>query len=117
MSQNSSINGASALDAQIYVYGDPTHSPPNNTVSLQNNSGSIFALDAPFSQVNISPSTNTTFTGAITGWSVTLGNAGNFNYEADTSTLSSGALHLYYRSYWEQCPSANFNASTPTAGC
>ncbi|HUE27572.1 MAG TPA: hypothetical protein VMP89_12420 [Solirubrobacteraceae bacterium] len=117
MSQNSSITGASALDAQIYVYGDPTQTPPNNTVSLTNNSGSIFALDAPFSQVNISPSRNTTFTGAITGWSVTIGNAGNFNYEADTGSLGSGALHLYYRSYWEQCPATNFNASAPTSGC
>jgi hypothetical protein len=117
MTQNATLNaGGSALAAQIYIYGDPNDTPPNNSVTLQNNGSSAFALDAPFSNVNLSPSNNTIFKGAINGYTVTIGNAGHFTYEADTSSLENPALYAYYRSYWEQCSGAG-SPSTPTAGC
>ena len=117
MSQNSTLNaGGSALNAQIYVYGDPVNTPPTNNVSIQNNGSSAFALDAPFSNVNISPSNNTIFKGAINGYTVSIGNAGHFTYEADTGSLQNPALYAYYRSYWEQCAGPG-SQSAPTTGC
>jgi hypothetical protein len=115
--QNSSINaGGSALNAQIYVYGDPVNTPPNNAVTLTNNGSSSYSLVAPFSNINISPSNNTIFRGAIVGYAVTIGNSGHFTYEADVSSLQTGALQLYYRSFWEQC-SGPGSISSPTPGC
>lgn len=117
MTQNATLNaGGSALAAQIYVYGDPNDTPPNNAVTLNNNGSSSFALDAPFSNVNLSPSNNTIFKGAINGYTVTIGNAGHFTYEADTGSLENPALYAYYRSYWEQCSGAG-SQSAPTTGC
>jgi Tfp pilus assembly protein PilX len=117
MTQNSTLNaGGSALAAQIYVYGDQTDTPPTNNVTMNNNGSSAFALDAPFSNVNLSPSNNTIFKGAINGYTVTIGNAGHFTYEADTASLENPALYPYYRSYWEQCAGAG-SPSAPTTGC
>jgi hypothetical protein len=117
MSQNSTLNaGGSALRAQIYVYGDPNDSPPTNQVNLQNNGSSAFALVAPFSNVSLSPSNNTTFAGAIVGYSVTLGQKSHFTYEADASSLQTGALRLFYRTFFAQCPALATGAD-PTAGC
>lgn len=119
MSQNSSINaGGTALNAQILVYGDRKDTPPTNAaVSLQNNGSSAFALLAPFSTVNLSPSNNTTFRGAIAGYSVTLGNASNFTYEADTGSFQAKAVPVYYPSSWEQCPAPSSSSTDPTTGC
>jgi Tfp pilus assembly protein PilX len=118
MSQGSTFNyGFSALKAQIYVYGDPNDTPPNNTVSLQNTASISFGLVAPFSNVILSPSNNSLFRGAIVGYTVTLGNASHFTYEADTSTLQKGSLEQFFRSYWEQCPAAPSTPTDPTSGC
>jgi hypothetical protein len=118
MSQGSTFNyGFSALKAQIYVYGDPQNTPPNNTVSLQNTASISFGLVAPFSNVTLSPSNNSLFRGAIVGYTVTLGNASHFTYEADTSTLKKGSLEQFFRSYWEQCPAAPSTPTDPTSGC
>ena len=117
MSQNSSFNpGGSALNAQILVYGDQQNTPPTNTVTMTNNSSSSFALLAPFSIVNLSPSNNTVFKGAIAGYTVNIGNAGTFTYEADTKSFQSSAVPVYYPSYWEQCPST-YTSTAPTTGC
>ena len=117
MQQNSTLNaGGSALAAQVYVYGDPVNSPPTNTVTLTNNGSSSFGLDAPFSNVNLSPSNNTIFRGAINGYTVTIGNAGHFTYEADIAPLQNPGQFAYYRSYWEQCAGPGSTAN-PTAGC
>jgi hypothetical protein len=105
------------LNAQIYVYGDTFNTPPQNTVNLNNNADSSFSLYAPRSKVILNPSNNTIFRGAITGYSVTIGNASHFTYEADVAPLSQGFLHVFYRSFWEQCPALNFSASAPTSGC
>ena len=118
MSQNASLNpSGSALAAQIYVYGDPNDTPPTNPVTLANNSNSAYSIAAPFSNVTLNPSNNSTFTGTIVGYTVTLGNASRLTYEADTSTLQSGALDLYYRTYFEQCPAKPSSSSDPTSGC
>jgi hypothetical protein len=117
MLNNATFNaGGSALNGQIYVYGDPTHTPPNNNVTLNNNGSTSFALAAPFSNVNISPSNNTTYRGAIIGYAVSIVNAGHFIYESDASELQSGSLQLYYRSYWAQC-AGNGTPGSPAAGC
>ncbi len=117
MYQNSTLNpGDSALKAQLYIYGDPINTPPNNAVTLSNNGNVSFGLDAPFSNVNLSPSNNTVYRGAINGYTVTIGNAGSFTYEADTKSLQNPALYAYYRSYWEQCAGPG-STSNFTAGC
>ncbi len=117
MSQNSAINpGGTALNAQIYVFGDTTNNPPTNTVSLQNNGTSSFALVAPFSNVVLNPSNKTTFRGAIVGYTVSIGNAAHFTYEADSSTLQSGSLENYYRSFWQQCSQVT-SSGDPTGSC
>jgi hypothetical protein len=117
MTQNSTFNpGGSALAAQIYVFGDTTNTPPTNAVTMSNNGNISFTLAAPFSNVNISPSNNTIYKGAIVGYTVTIGNAGHFTYEADSSSLQSGSLQLYYRAYWEQCSGPGL-LSNPTGGC
>jgi hypothetical protein len=117
MNQNSTINATSALNAQILVWGDQSNVPPQNTVSLNNNGSSTFALIAPFSNVSMSPSNNTTFRGAIIGYTVTLGNASHFTYEADTQSFQSTSLPIYYPSYWEQCPAQSSGGTDPTTGC
>jgi hypothetical protein len=117
MSQNSAITAASALDAQILVFGDQVNTPPQNAVSLQNNGNSTFALLAPYSNVSVNPSNNSTFRGAIVGYTVTLGNASNFTYEADTKSFQSTAVPVYYPSYWTQCPTQSTSSTDPTAGC
>jgi len=118
MSQNSAINpGGSALNAQIYVFGDQANTPPNNTVNLNNNASSSFALVAPFSNVNVIPSNNSTFVGAIIGYSVTLGQASHFTYEADAQSLATTAIPIFYRFFWEQCPAKSTSPTDPTAGC
>lgn len=117
MSQNSKITATSALNAQILVFGDQANTPPQNTVSLQNNGNSTFALLAPFSNVSVSPSNNSTFRGAIVGYTVTLGNASHFTYEADTQSFQSTAVPVFYPSYWTQCPTQSTSATDPTAGC
>jgi Tfp pilus assembly protein PilX len=117
MSQNSTLNaGGSALNAQIYVYGDPNDSPPTNQVNLTNNGSSAFALAAPFSNINLSPSNNTIFVGAMIGYTVTLGQKSHFTFESDTNSLQSGALKLYYRTFFEQCPAVS-TTGDPTSGC
>ena len=65
----------------------------------------------------MSPSSNTTFRGAIVGYQVTLGQASNFTYEADTNTFQSTAIPIYYPIYWEQCPTTSSSSTDPTAGC
>jgi hypothetical protein len=116
MNQNSSFNaGGSALNAQILVYGDQTNVPPTNNVVLNNNGSSSFALLAPFSNVSMQPSNNSTFRGAIVGYSVSLGQASHFTYEADTQSFGTTSIPIYYPSYWEQCPRQQ--SSSPTAGC
>lgn len=116
--QNATINaGGTALNAQILVYGDQSNVPPTNSVNLTNNGSSSFALLAPFSTVNLNPSNNTTFRGAIVGYQVTLGNAAHFTYEADTSSFQSTSIPIYYPSYWEQCPAQSSSSTDPTAGC
>jgi hypothetical protein len=118
MAQNAILNpSGTALNAQIYVYGDPNDTPPTNTVTLANNSNSSYAIAAPFSNVTLNPSNNSTFTGAIVGYTVTLGNASHFTYEADAATLQSGALDLYYRTFFEQCPAQPTSGTDPTSGC
>jgi len=118
MSQNAVLNpSGTALNAQIYVYGDPNDTPPTNAVTLANNSNSSYAIAAPFSNVTLNPSNNSKFTGAIVGYTVTLGNASHFIYEADASTLQSGALDLYYRTFFEQCPALPTHSNDPTSGC
>lgn len=109
--------GGIALNLQMYVYGDTTNKPPTNAVTLSNVSTSAYELYAPFSNVSMSPSNNTTFRGAIVGYTVTMGNVSHFTYEADSSTLQSGSLEIYYRTFFEQCPGQAFNPATPTAGC
>ncbi|GAC1438160.1 MAG: hypothetical protein NVSMB51_13560 [Solirubrobacteraceae bacterium] len=118
LSNNDTFDNPSgnALNAQIYVYGNPAV-PGSNVVSFFNNSNSYVSLDAPFSTINISPSSNTSFTGAIAGYNVTLGNASNFTYQAATNTLQIGILGLYYRAFWKQCPAAPTVAGDPTSGC
>jgi hypothetical protein len=116
MNQNSSFNaGASALNAQILVYGDQINVPSTNNVVLNNNGSSSFALLAPFSNVSMQPSNNSTFRGAIVGYTVNLGQASHFTYEADTQSFGTTSIPIYYPSYWEQCPSAT--PTDPTAGC
>jgi Tfp pilus assembly protein PilX len=118
MSQNSTMNaGGSALNAEVFVYGDPADDPPTNAVNLQNNGSSSFALVAPFSNVTVAPSNNSVFVGAIVGYTVTLGNKSHFTYEADTGPLQNPALGLYYRAYWEQCATKPTSATDPTSGC
>ncbi len=118
LSNNDSLDNPSRnpLNVQIYVYGNPAL-PGSNIVSLYNGSNSYMSLDAPFSTINVSPSSNTSYTGAIAGYAVTLGNASNFVFAASTNTLQVGALGLYYRAYWEQCPAAPSVPSDPTSGC
>jgi Tfp pilus assembly protein PilX len=117
MQQGAALNaGSTALNLRINVYGDTAHTPPTNNVTLNNVSTSSFELDAPFSNVTMNPSTNTTFRGAILGYTVSLGNAAGFVYEADSSTLQSGSLQIYYRTFWTQCPALSGSGS-PTAGC
>lgn len=117
MSQNSSINpGGSALKAQILVYGDQSN-PGTNAVNLTNNASSSFALVAPFSTVSVSPSNNSTFRGAIAGYSVSLGNSSHFTYEADTSGYQTSSVPIFYQSYWEQCPALPSGQTDPTTGC
>ena len=118
MSQNSTINaGGLALNAQILVYGDQTEVPPTNNVNLQNNGSSSFALAAPFSNVSMSPSNNSTFVGSIVGYTVTLGQASHFTYEADTKSFVTNVVPIYYPSYWEQCIAPVPGAPDPTSGC
>jgi len=117
MNQNSSINpGGSALNAQILVYGDPGN-PTANVVNLTNNASSSFALSAPYSVVNMLPSNNSTFIGAIVGYEVTLGQASHFTYEADTHSFQTQAAPIYYPSFWEQCAIAGYSSGAPTSGC
>ncbi|MEA2161489.1 MAG: hypothetical protein QOD66_3869 [Solirubrobacteraceae bacterium] len=117
MLQNATLNaGGNALNAQIYVYGDPNDTPPTNQVNLTNNGSSAYALAAPFSNVNLSPSNNTVFAGAIVGYTVTLGQASHFTYQAAAGLLKTGALMLYYRTFFEQCPGLA-TTSDPTSGC
>jgi hypothetical protein len=118
MNQNSTLNaGGSALNANIYVFGDPTDDPPTNAVNLQNNGSSSFTLQAPYSNVSVSPSNNSIFKGAIVGYTVTLGNKSHFTYEADTQAVQNNTVGTYYRSYWEQCPATGFSSSSPTSTC
>jgi len=119
MRQNSTLNSTgTALNTQVLVYGDETNVPPTSgAVTLDNNGSSAFALLAPFSIVSDLPSSNTTFRGAIVGYTVTLGNASNFTYEADTSSFQSTSVPIYYPSYWEQCPAQSSSSTDPTAGC
>ncbi len=118
LSNNDTLDNPSgnALNIQLYVYGNPAL-PGTSVVSLFNNSNSYVSVDAPFSTVKISPSRNTSYTGAIAGYAVTLGNAANFTYQPSTSTLQIGALGLYYRAYWAQCPATPTIPSDPTSGC
>ena len=118
LSNNDTLDNpsGSALNVQLYVYGNPAL-PGANVVSLFNNSNSYISLDAPFSTINISPSNNTTYTGAIAGYVITLGNASHFTYQPSTNTLQIGSLGLYYRAYWEQCPASPSVVSDPTSGC
>ncbi len=118
LSQNDSLDNpsANALNVQFYIYGNPAL-PASNVVSLFNNSNSYISLDAPFSTVNISPSRNTSYTGAIAAYVVTLGNASSFVYQPTTNTLQIGSLGLYYRAYWKQCPSTPTDPNDPTSGC
>lgn len=117
MNQNSTINASNAIDAQILVYGDHTNVPPANTVTLNNNGSSTFLLQAPYSNINLSPSNNTTFTGALEGYTVTLGQASHFTYQADASTLQDAVTPTYYPSYWEQCSGGTSSTTDPTNGC
>ena len=119
MRQNSTLNSTgTALNAQVLLYGDQTHVPPTSgAVTLDNNGSSAFALLAPFSNVSDLPSNNTTFRGAIVGYTVTLGQASNFTYEADTSSFQSTSVPIYYPSYWEQCPAQSSSSTDPTVGC
>jgi hypothetical protein len=118
MNQNSTLNaGGSALNAEIFVYGDPQDDPPTNSVNLLNNGSSSFALVAPFSNVTVAPSNNSVFVGAIVGYTVTLGNKSHFTYEADTGPLQNPALGLYYRAYWAQCATKPSSPTDPTSGC
>jgi hypothetical protein len=118
MAQNSGLNpSGSALNAQIYVYGDPSHTPPTNSATLANNSNSAYAIAAPFSNVTLRPSNNSTFTGAIVGYTVTLNSVSNFTYEADVGSLQTGSLDLYYRTFWQQCAAQSSSSTDPTAGC
>jgi Tfp pilus assembly protein PilX len=118
LSNNDALDNPSgnALNVQLYVYGNPAL-PGSNVVSLFNNSNSYISLDAPFSTINISPSNNTTYTGAIAGYAVTLGNASHFTYQPSTNSLQVGSLGLYYRAFWTQCPAAPTVPSDPTSGC
>ena len=117
MNQNAAMTAPDAIDDQILVYGDHTNVPPTNTVSLNNNGSSTFLLQAPFSNINMSPSNNTTFTGALEGYTVTLGQASHFTYQADASTLQDSVTPIYYPSYWEQCSGGTSPSSDPTVGC
>ena len=122
MAQNAALNpgiGSVALNAQIYVYGNPGALPPSlgsNSVTLSNNSNSAYALYAPYSDVTLNPSNNSIFTGAIAGYTVTLGQASHFTYEPDTNTLQAGSLGVFYRTYWEQCPTLP-STTDPRSGC
>jgi len=118
MSNNDSLDNQSgnALNVQLYVYGNPAL-PGTNVLSLYNNSNSYISLDAPFSTINISPSRNTSYTGAIAGYIVNVGNASNFTYQPSTNSLQIGQLGLYYRAFWTQCPAAPSNPADPTSGC
>jgi Tfp pilus assembly protein PilX len=118
LSNNDALDNPSnnPLNVQLYVYGNPAL-PGANVVSLFNNTNSFISLDAPFSTINISPSNNTSYSGAIAGYAVTMGNAGHFTYVPSTSTLQIGSLGLYYRAYWAQCPATPTVATDPTSGC
>jgi Tfp pilus assembly protein PilX len=99
---------------QIYVYGLNNHT---NTVAFSNNTNSYVTLYAPQSNVVVSPSNNTSFTGAIAGYTVSIGNATNFQYSGQDSGLTAGTTGLYYRTAWEQCPATPTSPSDPTSGC
>ena len=122
MSNNSALNpgvGSVALNAQVYVYGNPAALPPSlgsNSVALANNSNSAYTIYAPYSDVLLSPSNNSTFTGAIAGYTVTLGNKSHFTYETDTASLQASSLGVFYRTYWEQCTTSAIT-SDPRSGC
>lgn len=114
LANNATFNaGGSALNAQVLVYGDQAQTPPQNTVWLNNNGATAFALLAPFS--NVTDNNNAVFKGAIVGYTVTLANNAAFTYEADTKSFQSSAVPIYYPSYFKQCPSSY--GSDPSAGC
>lgn len=118
MQNSATLNaGGSALNAKIFVYGDPSDTPPTNQVILNNVGSSSYALDAPFSNVILKPSNNTIFKGAIAGYSVTLGNVSHFIYEADGRTIESSSPEQFFRAYWAQCPAKSTSSTDPTAGC
>ena len=92
-------------------------SPPTNQVNLLNNGSSAFTLQAPYSNILMAPSNNSVFKGAIVGYTVTLGQASHFTYEADTGPIQNNALTVYYRAFYEQCPAQPSSAGDPTSGC
>jgi Tfp pilus assembly protein PilX len=99
---------------QIYVYG---LNNDTNTVTFANNTNSYVTLYAPQSNVVVSPSSNSSFTGAIAGYTVNVGNVANFQYNGADSGLTAGTTGLYYRTAWEQCPATPTSPSDPTSGC
>jgi hypothetical protein len=103
-----------ATAAQIYVYG---LNNDTNTVTFYNNTNSYVTLYAPQSNVVVSPSNNTSFTGAIAGYTVSVYNNATFQLGTGTSSLTAGTTGLYYRTAWEQCPATPTNPSDPTSGC
>lgn len=118
MTQNATLNaGGSALNANVYVFGDPNDDPPTNQVNLLNNGSSSFTLQAPYSNVLLAPSNNSVFRGAIVGYTVTLGNASHFTYEADTGPIQNNTVNVWYRAYFAQCPAPSGSQTDPTSGC
>jgi hypothetical protein len=99
---------------QIYVYG---LNNDTNVVTFANNSNSYVTLYAPQSNVVLSPSNNSSFTGAIAGYTVSIGNVANFQYNGGDAGLTAGTTGLYYRTAWEQCPATPANSSNPSSGC
>jgi hypothetical protein len=117
MSQNDTLDNPSgdATAVQIYVYGNPS-SPGSTSVTLYNNSNSYISLSAPYSAVTMNPSNNTSFTGAIAGNTVSIGNAAHFTFAIQDSSLQVSSQGLFYRTAWEQCP-ATASTSDPRSGC
>ena len=100
------------------VYGDPKDDSPTNAVNLQQQRLELVRARRPVLERLPSPrATTRCSSGAIVGYSVTLGNKSHFTYEADTGPLQNPALGLYYRSYYEQCPTKPSSGTDPTSGC
>jgi Tfp pilus assembly protein PilX len=105
---------ADPLALQLYVYG---WNNGQNTVNFGNNTAFQGLLYAPQSILNMSNnSTNSTFTGAISGRIVNVSNNFHFTWWGAAGNLQASSTGLYYRVAWAQCHSVP-TTSAPDSGC